>query len=412
MTFPPPSYGAPPPPYGPPPPHYGTPPPYYGPPAPKVNGFAVASLVLSLVAPIAIALVAVFWVLAALAAMFSLAVLAPLALVFGIVALVQISRNGQRGKGLAVAGVSVSGAMLVLGVMMLAGGLTFSTYSVREEYDSSASPRPEASQSESGERVTVFDLAEGDCFTPKVLPTQENKGSLKNPFARRLPCDEAHRGEIYASFELQDGDGAFPGTEEVTATAREKCGPLLFDYSLDPVRYGGLQTFFYYPDRTGWARGERTVLCWAAKPRGELAVSVRVVKSDLEPAQYAYLAAARPMGDGAVTIPQKGPKEDLAGARKWAGQMGVAYTETVRQLRAAELPSEVSGSVTRLATVLETGVPHWKNAAAAQDAGVFLAEMKLAEGDLRFRAKLDAEIRKGLGLPTPAGAEPGGNPEV
>ncbi|MFE3638229.1 DUF4190 domain-containing protein [Streptomyces cellostaticus] len=40
----------------------------------------------------------------------SLLCLAPLGLIFGIVALLQISRKGQRGKGLAIAGISVSGA--------------------------------------------------------------------------------------------------------------------------------------------------------------------------------------------------------------------------------------------------------------------------------------------------------------
>ena len=40
--------------------------------------------------------------------------LAPLGLVFGIVALVQISRRAQRGKGLAVAGVAVSGVVLLI----------------------------------------------------------------------------------------------------------------------------------------------------------------------------------------------------------------------------------------------------------------------------------------------------------
>ncbi|MEU3344873.1 DUF4190 domain-containing protein [Streptomyces sp. NPDC006700] len=45
--------------------------------------------------------------------MASLVCLAPLGLIFGIVALVRISRNGQRGKGLAIAGISVSGAFLL-----------------------------------------------------------------------------------------------------------------------------------------------------------------------------------------------------------------------------------------------------------------------------------------------------------
>ncbi|MFF4763729.1 DUF4190 domain-containing protein [Streptomyces sp. NPDC001292] len=52
--------------------------------------------------------------------MTSLVCLAPLGLMFGIVALVQISRSRQRGKGLAIAGLSVSGAVLLLAALVAA----------------------------------------------------------------------------------------------------------------------------------------------------------------------------------------------------------------------------------------------------------------------------------------------------
>lgn len=100
----PPSYGVPPPsgPYQPygygPAPGYGPPPPppgwagYAIPPA--TNGMAIA------------ALVSVFFC-------------APLALVFGIIALSQISGTNQKGRGLAIAGIVLSVLALIVAVVLL-----------------------------------------------------------------------------------------------------------------------------------------------------------------------------------------------------------------------------------------------------------------------------------------------------
>jgi hypothetical protein len=77
----------PPPPYG-APPHYGQPPPYgygYAPPDRGTNGLAIASMVLGIVW--------VYWIGSVLA------------LVFGYVARGQIRQSGQKGEGMAIAGI-------------------------------------------------------------------------------------------------------------------------------------------------------------------------------------------------------------------------------------------------------------------------------------------------------------------
>ncbi|GMA24783.1 hypothetical protein GCM10025864_25420 [Luteimicrobium album] len=92
-----------------PPPQSGYPPyPGYGyPPYPvqaPMSGLAIASFVLSLVW---------LWGVGSI-----------LALVFGLVALRQIKRTGQRGRGFAIAGVVISGVtilLLVLGVTLFLG---------------------------------------------------------------------------------------------------------------------------------------------------------------------------------------------------------------------------------------------------------------------------------------------------
>ncbi|OBH00731.1 hypothetical protein A5696_15325 [Mycobacterium sp. E2699] len=106
MTDQPPSYPPPPPGgygYPPPPPAggYGYPPPGY-PPPPMVgtNGFAVASLVCSLFG----------WVCMFIGAF--------LGIIFGFVALSQIKRTGQKGRGMAIAGIVIGAIALVAGVAL------------------------------------------------------------------------------------------------------------------------------------------------------------------------------------------------------------------------------------------------------------------------------------------------------
>jgi len=107
--------------YGPPPPGYGAPPPGYGPPPPppyggygvqpyiarKTNGFAIASLILSILW--------VYWVGSILA------------LVFGYIGKSQIDNSGgtQDGRGLAIAGIVfgwIGVAVLVLVLIAVAAG--------------------------------------------------------------------------------------------------------------------------------------------------------------------------------------------------------------------------------------------------------------------------------------------------
>nr|WSS66307.1 DUF4190 domain-containing protein [Streptomyces sp. NBC_01177]WSS73274.1 DUF4190 domain-containing protein [Streptomyces sp. NBC_01175] len=340
---------------------------------PPVDGFAVASLVVALVC------------------------LAPLGLVFGIIALVRISRRGGRGKGLAVTGIAVSGAVLLLALLVMAGALRFSAWTSSETGD--------PVRSASGSRTSVFALETGACFTPGTELSQDDHGPLKDATAERLPCEEPHRGEIYGSFELT-GQGAFPGSEEVMDTSRERCGELLPDYVLDFTVHGRLQTYFYYPDQGGWERGGRTVLCWAGAPQGNLAESIRKDESDFEPAQYAYVTAFRPLWEAQLKAPQQGPDKDLVTAGRWAGQMAAAYEETARILREARggLPAGAQGPAEEIALSFEEAVPHWEQAARAADADAFLTAVGQAEADGAATVELDAQIRADMGLPVPGNA--------
>ncbi|WP_079189275.1 DUF4190 domain-containing protein [Streptomyces kebangsaanensis] len=347
----------PPPPPPPPPPSYPYQPPVpppgpgqqWGPTRPPVrpvlNGLAVAALVTSLLC------------------------LAPLGLILGVVALVQISRKGQRGKGLAIAGISVSGAVLLLAAAVVAGVLNFRVWTISARDDNGEVPGRGWS--------TVHLLKVGDCFNPGAELPKWDRPPL-GASVEMVPCDESHRGEAYATFALSE-QRDFPGRDAIGAIAGPQCTELLFDYSVDPVAFGYLRTYYYYPDERGWAAGKRTVLCWAALFDGaELDTSVRRGASDLSTDQLAFVSAVKPLTVTSALQPVNDPRQDLAGAKAWAGQMAEAQAETIQLLKDAELPG-AERPVEQLVAELEAGLPLLRQAAEARDADTFHGHLRSLE---------------------------------
>ncbi|MGW0826468.1 DUF4190 domain-containing protein [Streptomyces sp. NPDC002845] len=323
----------------------------------------------------------------------SLLCLAPLGLIFGIVALVQISKKGQRGQGLAIAGITVSGAVLLL-VGIAVAVVDFRVWTPPARSDSGEVAKPGW--------TTVSSIEVGDCFTPGAwLPDGDVPPLLGDASVEVVPCSESHRGEAYATFTLS-GQGEFPGRDEITTIAWSRCAKLFLDYSMDPVAFGPLQTYYFHPDERGWDAGRRSVLCWVARPgEAELDSSVRQDASNLDVTQLAFLSALKPVNTAGVLRPAKSPRQDLASATAWAGRMAQAQAETVRLLKDTE-PAGAERPTGQLVAELEAGVPFWRQAAEASDADTFFEHLRSVDqhnGDKQAR-----EIRGLLGLPLPPSA--------
>lgn len=372
MSVPPPEYPQypqypnepPTPPYGPGPQWHPMPPPA----PPTLNAFAVISLVTAL-----------------------LVCLAPLGLVFGLVALWQISRKGQRGKGLAIAGVSVSGAVVVLAV----GLVTVADFRV---WTLSTPARDESGAVTKPGWTTVQSLDVGDCFTPGAWLPEEDTPPLGKGSVRLIPCDEAHRGEAYATFTLDEQE-EFPGREAIRTVAWPRCAELFLDYSMDPEAFGRLQTYYFHPDKAGWNAGRRTVLCWVARAGdAELDGSVRRNASALDTEQLAFLSAAKPMHVAMTLRPVQSPRQDLVGAKGWAQRMADAQAETIQLLEDTEL-SGAERPTEQLVAELKAGLPFWRQASDASDADAFLKSLRSV--NRHNGAEYVIRIRTALGLPVP-----------
>ncbi|MFB6837138.1 septum formation family protein [Streptomyces sp. NPDC056361] len=323
--------------------------------------------------------------------------LAPLGLVLGIVALVRMSANARRGRprrggGLAVAAVAVSACVVVAAVPLAAFG-EFRVWTA-------SSPDRDA-DGRVGEQstATVFDLREGDCFTPGAGLPDGAGDRLPDPTVEIVPCDRPHQGEVFGTTRL-DGPTAFPGMDAVAARARTGCVPPLLDYIPDPDGGPGTKTFFYHPDEQGWRAGRRAVVCWLSRPDGPMTSSARQDVGAWEPGQRAYLASIRPFTTVLLSRPAKSPVDDLPGARAWARSMPEALDETVRLLEAADLPDAARGSAADLAAKLRASRPDWVAAGGAPDVDAF--GRALERVDAHPIGGVVARLRAAVGLP-PAG---------
>ena len=214
--YPPPPPGAYPPPpppgaYPAPPPYYPPPPGQYAPPTPGTNWWAVVSLIFGVLGGVLISVVC------------------------GIVGLNR-AKKGQGGRGMAIAGLVLSGLWIV-GIVAVVAFLVI--------FDKGT--------------VSATEVKAGDCL--KELPASGLVITVDT-----APCTEPHTGEIFSVMNMPEGD--FPGQFAIEEY-QNKCAPELATYSPEASADPDVGLFVLYPSEDSWGQGDRTVTCIATtdKPR-------------------------------------------------------------------------------------------------------------------------------------------------
>src|ERR1700758_689309 len=202
MTYPPggPPYYEPQQPYG----QYGQQPP--PPMSRRTNGFAIASLILGILGGVL------------------------LSVIFGIIALTQIKGRGQAGRGMAIAGLVLSAAWIVVGVLLVVLVAAFGQDSV------------EATEVQVGDCI---ETTPGDNANVKTLP--------------KVSCDKPHEGEVYAL--LQVSGDTFPGQTALRDEYEKQCESALGTYSPKAAADSAYQIYVLYPTQQTWDKGDRHVAC-------------------------------------------------------------------------------------------------------------------------------------------------------
>ncbi|MFF3407468.1 DUF4190 domain-containing protein [Streptomyces sp. NPDC002742] len=352
----------------------------YNRPAP-INGFAIAALVLGI-----------------------LCFVPAVGLVLGIVALVQIRRRGERGKGMAVGGMVMSSiGVALLALMVATGGAGDFWGGVKEGAGGSGS---------------TFSLHKGECFD---APGDTLRGLAYD--VDTVPCTGKHDAEVFAETTAH-GD-SYPGDSAVSAEAGDTCYALVDTYAMDAWAVpDDVDVYYFTPTRQSWRLGDREITCMFgnADERTALTGSLRKDATTLDADQLAYLKAARILNRAMDSAPEKAyVEDDLAGHKKWATRVSGALTAQAGLLRGHTFAPAAGERVAALVKDLDRSRTEWVKAAEARDADTFYAHyekaVKLIDADKTVTT------RKALGLATTppkydegggggSGGEGGGGMEV
>ncbi|MGW6705748.1 DUF4190 domain-containing protein [Streptomyces sp. NPDC054956] len=344
----------PPPPYGHP---YGQP---YGPPA--LNGFAFASLLVGLLC------------------------FPPLGIVFGVVALVQIAKKGERGRALAVSGLVVSLLMSVVMVVTVAwaAGTVFDR--------ARAMGALEPYEDVEGELTDIDDMRAGDCFN---VPG----GDLldEDPFVYRIACTEVHDAEVTSSTTLSGA--RFPGADEMKKSMTESCWRAQDAYAMDTWALPAYAEMFYFaPSHGSWSDGDRRVLCVIGTADEEHRGSLRKDAGMLKPEQVTFLHAMNETELVMARSPESDVDEALDEYRAWAREVEVALAAEAQMLDGAKASPELAGPAGVQRERVEAARRQWSRAAGATTGDAFVEAWDRALGELPVEA--EKALRGAYGLST------------
>ncbi|MEU4873760.1 DUF4190 domain-containing protein [Streptomyces sp. NPDC021608] len=332
--------------------------PYGRPPA--VNGLAVAALVLGI-----------------------LCFLPAVGLVLGAVALTQIRKRGERGKGMAVAGAILSSVGLALWVLALATGGASDFW---QGFKDGASAR------------SGFSLAKGDCFDMPGDTFDEEVYDVDE-----VPCSGEHDAEVFATVPLS-GSG-FPGDDRVAREADDTCFRLQDAYAMDPwALTDDVDVYYLTPTPQSWRAGDREITCvfGPVDDKGALTGSLRADETTLDADQLAFLKAMAAVDEVLGQEPESSAGEDPAAERTWAGEAGEATERQAAALGARTWSAKAGGPVAALAKDLRTASREWAAAAKATDADGFSAHYERAYGYVDGRSTVTAREALGLATTPPA----------
>ena len=196
--------------------------------ASTTNGWAVASLVLGILG-------GVIW-----------------GAVCGFVALGKIRDTGQKGRGMAIAGIILSGLWAVVLVALVA------LHGQANAYLSQPTSSPDV-QASTG-IVDIHDLAAGECF-------RWPHGSVSS--ITLIPCGQAHNAQVFAVWTLSES--SYPGYGQLLQVATQGC---LARRDMLTATSASLEISEFGLTQANWDFGDRFVYCVIISPTPTLTSSL------------------------------------------------------------------------------------------------------------------------------------------
>ncbi|MBQ9919119.1 MAG: septum formation family protein, partial [Microbacterium sp.] len=185
-------------------------------------------------------------------------------IIAGSVALAQVKRTGEKGRGLAIGGIVAGAVMMVLSIIVGIALFLLFTLGAASSAGSPLDPFLPPAENE------TFALPVGTCLD-ELATTYITSDNV-------LDCAQPHNFEIFSSFLVDDG--AFPGESVFEEQAYEKCDAAFAAFVGIPYADSTLEYTYLSPTKETWAQGDREILCMifdpsVAQTTGSLAASKR-----------------------------------------------------------------------------------------------------------------------------------------
>ena len=200
-------------------------------------------------------------------------------IIAGAVALAQIKRTGEKGRGLAITGIVAGSVISVLTILAVIGLLIFS-FTVGSKASSADPFDVPTFPQDGGVTVGPSEAAPGDedTFTLPVGVCLDDVPSGFISSSNIVECATAHTYEVFSSFLLPEG--AFPGDDAIASAAQQGCDAAFPAFVGIPYDQSALNYQYVAPTEGTWADGDREISCLLYDPAvqettGSLAGSAR-----------------------------------------------------------------------------------------------------------------------------------------
>ncbi|GMA27171.1 DUF4190 domain-containing protein [Arenivirga flava] len=186
-------------------------------------------------------------------------------IIAGAVALAQVKRTGEKGRGLAIGGIVVGSlaTLLLIGIVAVATIVGIATSS--QTAPPVTAPQSSSVPEEGGDEVDVFSVAVGDCIN--------DFGTGEVNSVEALDCALPHDYEVYSEITIPGNE--FPGQDAVTAAADDQC-VAAFDAFVGLGYQESLLDFSYLaPTADSWQlNDDRLITCLIYDPAGQTSGSL------------------------------------------------------------------------------------------------------------------------------------------
>ncbi len=131
--------------------------------------------------------------------------------------------------------------------------------------DRPAAQRDEAGAVASAGAVDPFEVELGDCVQEPVSSSEEVE---EVESVKAVPCAQPHDGEVYAVFDLPDGE--FPGEDEVSSAGEDRCVEEFATFVGKAYEDSQYDITSLFPTKESWeSQDDREYVCLVVAPEGE-----------------------------------------------------------------------------------------------------------------------------------------------